>query len=70
MDSGGWIAAQRYQAAVRRTPDSRVFAHTSPIYVRVDGTPHRCAEAAGAFVDEIENPVRLIRKNYRLCQGR
>ena len=30
----------------------------------MDGTPHRRAEAAGAFVDEIETSMRLVRKNY------
>ena len=54
VDRGGWIAA-RVSGGVKTHAGYTVFAHTSPVYVRVDGTPHRHAEAAGAFVDEIED---------------
>jgi hypothetical protein len=63
VESGGWIAA-RISSSSKTHAGFTVFAHTSPIYVRVDGTPHRRAEAAGAFVDEIETSMRLVRKNY------
>lgn len=63
VDSGGWIAA-RISSSSKTHAGFTVFAHTSPVYVRVDGTPHRRAEAAGAFVDEIETSMRLVRKNY------
>jgi hypothetical protein len=33
----------------------------------VEGTPSRRAEAAGAFVDEIEQSVRFIRKSYKFA---
>ncbi len=63
MDSGGWIAA-RISSSGKTHAGFTVFAHTSPVYVRVDGTPHRRAEAAGAFVDEIETSMRVVRQNY------
>ena len=44
-----------------------VFAHTSPIYLRVANTPARRAQAAGAFIDEIEESMRFIRKKYRFA---
>jgi hypothetical protein len=36
--------------------------------VRVPGTPHRKAEVAGAFVDEIEESMQFIRKSYRFAK--
>ncbi|HWC00979.1 MAG TPA: hypothetical protein VG672_29935, partial [Bryobacteraceae bacterium] len=45
-----------------------VFAHTSPVYLRVQDTPHRRAEAAGAFVDEIEASMRFVRKRYKFAK--
>ncbi len=44
-----------------------VFAHTSPVYYRVQGTSFRRAEAAGALVDEIEESMRFIRKSYKFA---
>jgi len=42
-----------------------VFAHTSPIYLRVPDTLSRRAEALGASIDEIDRSMRTIRKSYR-----
>lgn len=67
VDRGGWIAA-RVSGGIKTHAGFTVFAHTSPVYVRVDGTPHRHAEAAGAFVDEIEGSMRLIHKNYAFAK--
>ncbi len=67
MDRGGWIAA-RVSGGSKTHAGFTVFAHTSPIYVRVDGTPHRRAEAAGAFVDEIEDSIQSIRKHYAFAK--
>lgn len=64
---GGWIAA-RVSGGGQTHAGSTVFAHTSPIYVRVPGTPHRKAEVAGAFVDEIEESMQFIRKSYRFAK--
>jgi hypothetical protein len=64
---GGWIAA-RVSGGGQTHAGNTVFAHTSPIYVRVPGTPHRRAEAAGSFVDEIEESMRFIQKNYRFAK--
>ncbi len=60
---GGWIAA-RVRSAAKTHAQHTVFAHTGPVYLRVPGTPHRRAEAAGAFLDEIEASMRFIRKSY------
>jgi hypothetical protein len=64
---GGWVAA-RVAGGGQTHAGSAVFAHTSPIYVNVPGTPHRKAEAAGAFVDEIEESIQFIRKTYRFAK--
>jgi hypothetical protein len=66
-DGGGWIAARVFSRA-KSHGGARVFAHTGPVYYRVAGTPFRRAEAAGAFIDEIENSVRLIGKTFRFAQ--
>ncbi|MBK9167642.1 MAG: CehA/McbA family metallohydrolase [Bryobacterales bacterium] len=63
---GGWLAA-RVQSSARSYGGAAVFAHTSPVYVRVAGTPARRAEAAGRFIDEIEESQSFIRKNYRFA---
>lgn len=66
VDQGGWIATR----AISRTKShggATVFAHTSPVYFRLPGTNHRLAEAAGAFVDEIEQSQRFIRKIYKFA---
>ena len=64
VDRGGWIAA-RVASRAKTHAGYGVFAHTSPVYLRVQGTPSRRAEAAGAFIDEIETAMRDIRKNFR-----
>ena len=67
VERGGWIAA-RVSGGSKTHAGFTVFAHTSPIYVRMEGTPHRQAESAGAFVDEIEDSMRSIRKNYAFAK--
>lgn len=64
IDRGGWIAARCF-SRTKSHGGATVFAHTSPVYLRMEGTPHRIAEAAGAFIDEIEASMRYIRKIYR-----
>jgi hypothetical protein len=66
-DRGGWLAARVFSRA-KSYGGARVFAHTGPVYYRVAGTPFRRAEAAGAFIDEIENSVRLIGKTFRFAK--
>jgi hypothetical protein len=66
VDQGGWIAA-RIESSAKTHAGSGVFAHTSPVYYRLPGTPHRRAEAAGAFIDEIEESVRYVRKSYKFA---
>jgi hypothetical protein len=66
VEQGGWIAA-RVESSAKTHALFGVFAHTSPVYYRVDGTSSRRAEAAGAFVDEIEQSVRSIRKSYKFA---
>jgi hypothetical protein len=66
LHRGGWLAA-RVQSSAHSHGGARVFAHTGPVYVRVAGTPYRRAEAAGRFIDEIEESQELIRKTYKFA---
>jgi hypothetical protein len=61
---GGWIAA-RVTGSAKTYAGYPVFAHSSPVYLRVQGTPFRRAESIGAFLDEIERSRRIIAKTYR-----
>jgi hypothetical protein len=61
---GGWMAA-RVAGGGRTHANYPIFAHTSPVYLRVPGTPSRLAASAGGFVDEIEDSVRSIRKSFK-----
>jgi hypothetical protein len=63
---GGWLAL-RVQSQAWSHGGVRVFGHTSPIYLRVAGTPFRWAEAAGRFIDEIEESKDFIRKSYKFA---
>ena len=63
---GGWIAA-RIAGRTKTHAGFTVFAHSSPVYYRVANTPSRRAEAAGTFIDELEESMRFIRKNYRFA---
>jgi len=67
MARSGWLAA-RVAGKTKTHAGYAVFAHSSPVYVRVAGTAPRRAQAAGAFIDEIEESVRFIRKNYRFAK--
>jgi hypothetical protein len=69
VEHGGWIAA-RVAGGAKTHANYSVFAHTSPVYLRVTQTPFRRAEAAGSFIDEIEESVRFIRKAYRFASDR
>lgn len=60
----GWIAA-RVGGNTKTGGGYTVFAHSSPVYLDLEGSPPRHAEAAGKFVDQIEESVRYLRKNYR-----
>jgi hypothetical protein len=66
VQEGGWIAA-RVNGAAKTYAGYPVFAHTSPVYLRVDGTPYRRAEAIGAFIDEIDQSMRTIGKSFRFA---
>ena len=66
VEQGGWIAA-RVESSAKTHAAFGVFAHTSPVYYRLPDAPFRRAEAAGAFVDEIEESVRYLRKNYKFA---
>jgi hypothetical protein len=66
VEHGGWIAA-RVTSQGKTHANYTIFAHTSPVYLRKTDTPSRSAEAAGAWVDEIENSMRLIRKTFRFA---
>jgi hypothetical protein len=64
VEESGWIAARVSGSAVTYA-GYPVFAHTSPIYLRVPDTLSRRAEALGASIDEIDRSMRTIRKSYR-----
>ncbi|MCC6591444.1 MAG: carboxypeptidase regulatory-like domain-containing protein [Bryobacterales bacterium] len=64
VDAGGWIAA-RVSGGAKTYAGYPAFAHTSPVYLRVDHTPFRRAEAIGAVMDEIERSMRIIRKSFK-----
>lgn len=66
VEQGGWLAA-RVESSAKTHALWGVFAHSSPVYYRVPNMPFRRAEAAGAFVDEIERSVRFIRKSYKFA---
>jgi hypothetical protein len=66
IERSGWIAA-RVASGSKTHVGYTVFAHTSPVYLNVKGTPSRRAEAAGKFVDEIEGAISFIRKKYRFA---
>jgi hypothetical protein len=66
VSRSGWIAA-RAAGKTKTYAGFTVFAHTSPVYFKVANTPARRAQAPGAFIDEIEESVRFIRKNYRFA---
>ena len=42
-----------------------VFAHTSPVYLRVEETWFRKTERIGACLEEVDRSMRLIAKSYR-----
>jgi hypothetical protein len=69
VEHGGWIAA-RISGGAKTHANYPVFAHTSPVYLRVTQTPYRRAEAAGSFIDEIEQSIRFIRKVYKFGSDR
>ena len=64
IDEGGWMAARISGRAVTYA-GFPVFAHTSPVYLRVPNTPFRRAESLGACIDEIDRSMRTIRKSFR-----
>ncbi|MEX2260604.1 MAG: CehA/McbA family metallohydrolase [Bryobacteraceae bacterium] len=63
---GGWVAA-RVRSSAKTHAGTKVFAHTGPIYLRIPGAPYRQAESCGAFIDEIEESKRFIRKSYKFA---
>ena len=65
-NAGGWIAA-RVSGGSKTHAGYPVFAHTSPVYYRIPGVFSRKAASAGEFVDEIEESIRFVRKNYRFA---
>ncbi len=64
IEQGGWIAA-RVTGTAKTYAGYPVFAHTSPVYLRLDGTPFRRAESIGASIDEIDRSTRAVRQSYR-----
>jgi hypothetical protein len=66
VEAGGWIAA-RVTGGEKTYAGYPAFAHTSPVYLRIHNTRHWRSEARGAFIDEIEESKRLIRKSFKFA---
>jgi hypothetical protein len=64
VEHSGWVAARVLSRATTHAAYP-VFAHTGPVYYHVKETQPRLAKAAGAFIDEIEQSLRFIRKAYK-----
>jgi hypothetical protein len=67
MGESSWIAARAwssqelpYQYHLTGTP-SIVFAHSSPVYVRIDGRPRRSASDAALLAEICERTIRWAR---------
>ena len=66
VQEGGWIAA-RVTGGEKTYAGYPAFAHTSPVYLRIPNTRYWRSEAKGAFIDEIEESKRLIRKSFKFA---
>jgi hypothetical protein len=60
-----WIALRAAGAKDERVMDDYVFAHTSPIYVTVDGAPQRSADDAAYFIDWIDRLIAMTEREGR-----
>jgi hypothetical protein len=60
--SGGWLAArcQGQQQLFHRPANQRVFAHTSPVYVRVDGKPAPADAAVAALTGHLDRMLEWV----------
>jgi len=67
IQRSGWLAA-RVAGGGPTDAGFTAFAHTSPIYLRVPGKPLSTAQAARAFVTELENSRRFVEKSYRFAK--
>jgi hypothetical protein len=66
IERHGWIAARVGGKTLTRT-GYRVFAHTNPVYVEGPRPLARRQESCRALVQEIEDSMRFIRKNYKFA---
>ena len=65
VESSGWLAACIIECRTKNELGQELFAHTSPIYVEVDGKPPFDVEAARAMLQELEASQAAI-----LLQGK
>ncbi len=64
----GWIAARIAAGDNKTDAGYATFAHTTPVYVEVKRKPQPRAEAARAFVKELEASRAFIGKSYRFAK--
>ena len=60
LPDGGWIAARASGAPHRYVADTYPFAHTSPVYVVVDGVPFTSAVDARFLLEAVDIVARRI----------
>jgi hypothetical protein len=60
-----WIAARAIGPEHRLALDTHVFAHTSPVYLRVDEQPQRDAASAAYFVEWIDRLTDLCARRAK-----
>ncbi|HYM15972.1 MAG TPA: CehA/McbA family metallohydrolase [Dehalococcoidia bacterium] len=60
-----WFALRAQGPADPRVMDDAVFAHTSPVYVNVDGAPRRHAADAAYFAEWIERLIAMTEREGR-----
>lgn len=71
VDSSSWIAARAYSSEILPTQShltgvgSPVLAHTSPIYVEVDGLPRRSAKSAEYLLAICNQTIEWARNHAR-----
>jgi hypothetical protein len=71
IEDSAWVAARAYSAKVLpiqseyRAPGAPVLAHTSPVYVDVNGRPRRSAKDAQALAQWCERTMEWARTTAR-----
>jgi len=59
-DEPGWVALRVPRSEAKNEMDEAIFAHTSPIYIELDGKRVFKKEAAEALLADMESALRVI----------